>query len=349
MSMVLARHDRGNIAGSLSLQDNGNVNKFPQRFGFTPAGFFVCTALLLLVRVSGAQQVSGLDQKLFAAIGNRDLIGVENLLQQGAHIEAKSTNGMTPLMSAAESGNVPLVSLLLERGADAAANDDQGETALSWAARGGWVRIVNLLARFSDAPAKNRALMGAVEGGPVVIQIDPANLPPNLPPPPNGASEVEESWTDTVKVLLDNGAELEARDHDGSTPLSWAASFAQTDIFKLLMDRGARINVTDKYGNTPLIAAACECAVATMNSAYDVMKMLLEHGAAVNARNHDGRTALMMASGMTGDAAVLELLLTNGADLRAKDKNGKSALAIARESRRDDKIRILEKAYSETR
>ncbi|HTW58837.1 MAG TPA: ankyrin repeat domain-containing protein [Terriglobales bacterium] len=322
------------------------MSKHLEHIIFAVVKLAACAALLLAVQpLLRAQQTGNLDQQLFAASGNRDLIAAEKIIRRGANLEARATNGLTPLMSAAESGSVPLVSLLLENGANAAAKDDQGETALSWGARGGWVKLVNLLARFSDTAAKNHALMVAIEGGPVTIEISPSNMSPNLTNPPQDESlEVEESWTATVETLLDNGADIEARDDDGDTPLLWAASFAQTDIFKLLLDRGAKIDVRDRQGNTPLIAAACECAVATMNSAYAVMKILLEHGAAVNARNHDGRTALMMASGMTGDASVLHLLLDNGADPRLKDHTGKTALSIAKECRREDKIAILKTA-----
>ena len=95
-----------------------------------------------------------LDQKLFAAIGQRDLVSVDNLIREGASVEARGTNGMTPLMEAAEQGSVPLLSLLLENGAKPNAKDEQGETALSWAARGGWVRAVDLLGGLSDEAAK---------------------------------------------------------------------------------------------------------------------------------------------------------------------------------------------------
>ncbi|MGA8429716.1 MAG: ankyrin repeat domain-containing protein [Candidatus Sulfotelmatobacter sp.] len=286
-----------------------------------------------------AQQINSLDGKLFRAIDNNDIIAVEHVLRDGANIEARETNGTTPLMDAAEHGSVPLVSLLLESGADVSTEDGQSETALIYAARGGWVHVVNLIVRLVGTKEKNRALFEAVEGGPVVIKTDDAPAhPTRLQSEP---AEVQESWTASVENLLDNGADIKARNQDGSTPLDWAAAFAQTDAFRLLMQRGAKTNVRDNYGNTPLISAACECAVATMNSAYDVMKILLDQGANVNARNKDGKTALIMASGMTGDAAVLDLLLKNGADPQAKDHKGNTALSLAKQSRRDDKVAIL--------
>jgi ankyrin repeat protein len=280
-----------------------------------------------------------LDQKLFAAIGQRDLVSVENLIREGASVEARGTNGMTPLMEAAEQGSVPLLSLLLENGAKPNAKDEQGETALSWAARGGWVRAVDLLGGLSDEAAKKHALFEAARGGPVVLDFDPSPpIHPQIEP-----SEVVQSWTATVESLLAHGAALEAKDEDGSTPLLEAAAYAQTDVFKLLMQKGARLDARDKYGNTALIAAACQCAVATMNSANTIVQIALASGADVNARNCDGETALMMASGMSGDAYVLKLLLDFHADPSLKDHKGRTALAIAISGRRDDKIAVLKR------
>ena len=270
---------------------------------------------------------------------------MEHLIQQGANIEAKATNGVTPLMNAAETGNVPLVGLLLQSGANPSTKDDQDEIALTHAARGGWLKVVDLLARFSNSKEKNQALFAAVEAGPVTIEIRDA--PAQSAQPKNqAAAEIEESWTETVESLLASGADIEARNLEGSTPLIWAASFAQTDIVNLLLRRGARLDATDKYGNTPLISAACECAIATMNSAYDVTKMLLDHGAQVNARSKDGTTALMNAASGFGSVDIVKLLLNKGADPRAKDDHGNTPLLLARQRRRADKIRLLREALA---
>ena len=294
-----------------------------------------------MVSLLQAQKADSLEQQLFAAIDTRNLVEVEHLLRQGANTEARSTNGVTPLMEAAEAGDISILSLLLDHGASATAKDEQGETALTKAARGGWVRIVKLLARLSETPDKNHALFAAVEGVPVKLAMDEPTVPI---PPQSQTAESDVSWTASVEALLNSGVDIEARSEDGSTPLIAAAGYAQADVLRLLIRRGAKINARDKYGNTPLIAAACECALSTMNSAYDVVKLLLDEGASVNARNYKRETPLIMASGMTGDSKVLELLLTNGADTRLKDKNGKTALAIAEESHRDDKVQILKNA-----
>jgi ankyrin repeat protein len=59
-----------------------------------------------------------------------------------------------------------------------------------------------------------------------------------------------------VEMLLERGAEIDARDQDsGATPLYNAASWGKLDVVRLLMEKGADINVRTKVGKTPVAAA----------------------------------------------------------------------------------------------
>src|SRR6185437_4305437 len=78
-----------------------------------------------------------------------------------------------------------------------------------------------------------------------------------------------------ANLLLANGAELEARDVEGATPLIRAAEFGNSDVVKVLLDHGADIEARDNNGQTPLIAAACECANIDMPETIDVLKLLV--------------------------------------------------------------------------
>ena len=77
---------------------------------------------------------------------------------------------------------------------------------------------------------------------------------------------------DVVRVLLDNGANREARDRDGETPLAYAARFGSHRICSLLIEKGANVDTRDEDGTTPLMLAAREGHV-------DVVRLLLDHGA----------------------------------------------------------------------
>jgi ankyrin repeat protein len=61
----------------------------------------------------------------------------------------------------------------------------------------------------------------------------------------------ERGHVDTVKLLLERGAEVDSKDNDGRTPLSWAARRPEA-VVKLLLERGAELDSKDNYGRTPL-------------------------------------------------------------------------------------------------
>jgi ankyrin repeat protein len=100
---------------------------------------------------------------------------------------------------------------------------------------------------------------------------------------------------------------------------------------------------------TALVAAACECALATMNSTYDIVRMLLEKGANANSPTRDGTTALMKAAAGFGETAIVELLLDNGADPAAKNKQGDTALTLAMKSDHPEKVLLLKRAVERSR
>jgi len=312
------------------------------------AGLFLLglTIMIFMGAQPCAAQSRASDKQLFQAVAKGDIGAVRVQLANGADLEATDERGDTPLLVAVGNHNIEMVKLLLEKGADVSARNNYEETALTEAARSMDPELLRIILSLNpDVKEKNTALLEAAQSAPAVLQMADA------PAMPGGhdaqaAAVVESPWVTSVRLLLDSGADVETRDEEGDTPLMRAASHGQTEIFKLLLERGAKTKIRDTQGMTPLIAAACACAVATMNSTYDIMKILLEKGADVNARTRDGRTALMMAAGSPDDAASLKLLLTHGADPMAKNDQGKTALKFATDNPFPEKVRLLKRAMA---
>uniref|UniRef100_A0A4W6EP58 Poly [ADP-ribose] polymerase n=1 Tax=Lates calcarifer TaxID=8187 RepID=A0A4W6EP58_LATCA len=93
---------------------------------------------------------------------------------------------------------------------------------------------------------------------------------------------------DVVDFLLQNGANVHARDDGGLISLHNACSFGHAEVVSLLLHHGADANARDNWNYTPLHEAAIKGKI-------DVCIVLLQHGAEPTIRNTDGRTALDLA------------------------------------------------------
>jgi ankyrin repeat protein len=134
-------------------------------------------------------------------------------------------------------------------------------------------------------------------------------------------SAIRRADTQAVKRALDEDAELaNLEDRYGSTPLMYAALYAECDCVQLLLDRGADPNHVDEHGATALMWGARDEAKS---------RLLVAHKANVNARSKFGRTPLMVASTFAGNVGTVQLLLAAGADFSATDEQKDSALTLA--------------------
>ncbi|EGB02614.1 hypothetical protein AURANDRAFT_35077, partial [Aureococcus anophagefferens] len=121
-----------------------------------------------------------------------------------------------------------------------------------------------------------------------------------------------------VRKLLDAGANIHKRTHQGETFLQWqsplhvAAALGHAKIVSMLINEGADVDASDGgMSPTPLFYAAGAGHVA-------VVKTLLAHGALLTWEDplQDGATALHVAAAL-GHAKIVSMLLNEGADVDA--------------------------------
>jgi ankyrin repeat protein len=110
-------------------------------------------------------------------------------------------------------------------------------------------------------------------------------------------------------LLLEHGAELNAVDNEGKTPLMNAAYNKKKEIAAFLIEKGADLDLKEANGWTALMLAA-------MGGEAEIVWILLNAGADVNLTTNDGETPLdrakkLESAGMRGDYDTIVVLLKN--------------------------------------
>src|SRR5512134_2345858 len=106
-----------------------------------------------------------------------------------------------------------------------------------------------------------------------------------------------------VRSLLEEGADINAKDRYGQTALMNAAHAGQVELVRLLVEKGADLNVTAKYNLSALM-------LALITHHVEVARLLIEAGADLNIRssaNFYGRSALFLAEA-GGHSEIVVLL-----------------------------------------
>ena len=170
-----------------------------------------------------------------ARMGSTEIATI--LLRAGADVELPGFGGVHPLHSAAMAGQSKVMSILLKSGAKVDSLDNTGRTPLL-SFTSGDIRDVDTLKALLDGGADPNLLDGLFH------PLDYAAM--------NGRAKVAD-------LLIAFGANIDAKDNlFGETPLHLAI-FANTEVpvihlevARLLIDRGADVNAKDKNGQTPM-------------------------------------------------------------------------------------------------
>ncbi|MBU1101462.1 MAG: ankyrin repeat domain-containing protein [Bacteroidetes bacterium] len=126
---------------------------------------------------------------------------------------------------------------------------------------------------------------------------------------------------DIVKFLVENNADIQAKDVDGDTPLHWAAFRGRDEIAAYLLEIGAEINAVNLSQNTPLV-------YAVNNRRSSTIDLLLNNGAEVNTDPENGGISMISAAS-SGNVKIVNLLLEKGVGLDFIPLTGGSSLHTA--------------------
>ena len=219
---------------------------------------------------------------------------VLQFLRSGASINSRDIHGMTVLMMACKHGRSRrIIKLLVDNGANINTKDKEGHTAFYYArGKSDFLKILY------DKKYKN-----------IYDSMSPTN---------KNIRDTKAKIIQTVFKKNQLGKKLMKVCKEQRLDI---------DTIRDLLNKGANVNVRDRYGKTVLMVLLRH----EHNSAgrfYDVLKLLVKAGANVNARDKEGKTALMYASIYNSSIYILDLLLDSGANANARDREGKTALML---------------------
>ncbi|XP_028413361.1 2-5A-dependent ribonuclease-like [Dendronephthya gigantea] len=236
---------------------------------------------------------------------------VEYLVEHGADINGKDTDGWTVLHSAVKKGALEIVKPLVEHGADVNGRDTKyGMTVLHYAIYKSSLEMVKYL----------------VENG---ADIDCKNY--------NGWTVLHYAVTkgapEKIRYLVEHGADVNGKDANGLTVLQCAVTEGTLEMVKYFVEHGAHVNDKNYNGWTVL-------HYAVTKRAPEMVRYLVEHGADVNGKDNDGWTVLQCAV-TEGTLEMVKYFVEHGAHVNDKNYNGWTVLHYAVTKRTPEMVRYL--------
>lgn len=254
------------------------------------------------------------------------------LLENNASPSVQDSSGATPLHEAVRYGNLQIARSLLDAGADVNATDNLGKAPIMLIfPKEKMLETYQLLVKYRADMSRKDMFGDTILHTATMIGVEP----------------------EVITFLIQSGAEVDAKNKEGSTALCIAVQKKQVEIVKMLVQNGADIHTKDANGKTPLILALTNVPemleaiitpqnvlsqdsegntplhIALLNDAsLSRVKYLLNLTTDVNIRNRDGNSPLFITV-LKNRKDVGEALLAKNADIFSANTNNNSPLRIA--------------------
>ena len=139
-----------------------------------------------------------------------------------------------------------------------------------------------------------------------------------------------------AQVLHRNGSSVDPQGRSGFSTLHSATRYWDLEMVRVLLDYGVDVNAKNDWGSTPLDYAL---EYNSENVDPSVVRLLLDHAADPNLRAEDGLTPLYRAS-QHGKVEIVRLLVER-ASIEVQDSEGRTPLDVASGEHRDEIIKLL--------
>jgi ankyrin repeat protein/L-ascorbate metabolism protein UlaG (beta-lactamase superfamily) len=229
------------------------------------------------------------------------------LIENGARVDIQSHNNTTPLHMIAGFGSVETAELLLAYGADINAINDFGWTPLSNAAFCNTEITRYLISQGADVnPHKTEQKKASACHAGYQTPLHCA---------------VRRDSLNTVKLLIENGAVINATDGDMLTPLHIAVRNGNSEMTEYLISKDALLNLKDNHwGQSELHTAA-------IHGHKNIADLLVKKGADINVLDNEGKAPLDYAS-YHGFDSITSFLLANGAIKKSETTSTSTSMRL---------------------
>ncbi|XP_076034535.1 uncharacterized protein LOC143021130 [Oratosquilla oratoria] len=270
--LILAAQKRHQHIISLLLKHNANVNAKTKNkqtalhFVAKNNDAFCCPDLLNVDGIDVLTKDTKGDTPLHLAVRHNSFDVCKNLLEKHCEtVKQANRKGHTPLHVAAMVGNAKILSILIECGADPEVRDTLWFIPLHYSAQRGHSKCCEILISRSRESGTRQA-RAKLKDGRTPLMLAAAN-----------------GYHRCCSLMTD--ADVSCSDNEGDTALHHAVKGRFHKNASVLLEKGADPNARNKLGNTPLL-------IAVVNKTPDCTKSCLENGGDVKVKNDKGETVL---------------------------------------------------------